>query len=116
MTTIKNKKARDAIIPAVLREVSVGAWLANRINRVDRAAKAGNFDEQEMNLFAIRGYLAALVNTEYFNSRQEDAILELVDLAKKPNIACGLEYWQRQVGHAIERWREEEEETKENEE
>lgn len=110
MTTIKNKKKRNEVIPQILREVSVGAWLANRINRVDRAANAGNFDEQEMNLFAIRGYLAALVNTEYFNSRQEDAILDLVEQAKKPNTVCGLDYWNQHVGFAIDNYREEEEE------
>ena len=99
------KELRDDVIPAILRETAVGAWLANRINRVDRAAKAGNLEEQEMNLYAIRGYLAALVNTEYLNSRQEDALRDLIAQATKPYAAYGLEYWQGKVGFCISKYK-----------
>lgn len=104
--TPTKRQLRDDIIPKVLRDVSIGSWLANRINRVDRAAKAGNFEEQTVQLAAVRGYTAALVHTGHFNSRQEDAIRELVEQAKNPNVACGKEYWEQHVGWAIEHYQE----------
>lgn len=98
---LTKKEIRDDVTPVMLREVAVGAWLANRINRVDQAAKSGNFEEQEMNLYTIRGYLAALVNTEYLNASQEDALLALIAQAKSPYAAYGLTYWQNHVGWCI---------------
>lgn len=100
---LTKKEIRDDVIPVMLREAAVGSWLANRINRVDQAASAGNFEEQEMNLYAIRGYIAALVNTEYLNASQEDALLALIAQAKSPYAAYGLTYWQNHVGWCISR-------------
>ena len=101
---VKTKKEiRDDVIPAIVREAMVGHWIAHRLHIVDQAAYAGDVEVMELNGFAARGYIVALVNTRYINEATFDALLDLLDMAKKPLAVFGKAYWEQHVGFILEK-------------
>lgn len=92
------KTMDQEVAKEMMEQATVGGYLANRLNRIDKASRSADQEELTRNVLMAKAYIAALLHTNYIDPKQEEDLLALVEQAKDPYTLYGKTYWDQHVG------------------